>query len=739
MSHPSISLRSAIKRCAPAVSLVVSMLLAFAVVLQPAVTALAANADTYESLGTLRGSKTGFAFVVASDSHNGYGPADDNTTRAFEDMKTRYTGLSFMIHMGDVTETGAASEYAIFQSKACTLPFPVMATMGNHEARWQDPQGSLFRDEFGAPNYSFNYGSWHFVVLDTTFPGETLGTLDPATVAWLEKDLAASGSRPVAIFSHHPLLYAPASFQDSDDAFARILDKYPVAAVFCGHGHSFISWKAQGRQFQMVGALMDAAYSVVQIQGTSMIVNAISPGPDGKMQESVVASLNGAPRPDREAASSNPVTAFEASLKDNTLTGKFTLSRDAQVGFQIDDGYYNLLGAYGAGEHQFTADVSGQANGTHAVRLKAVASDIPYYTPAEFDKGTSGLLAWKTDLGSDVVGDILAYNSNKAVVGTRDGKIRCVNLTDGKTVWQYDAGSTWGGGVIDGGTLYFDTANGTLGALRMTTGKPAWRAAVDTAGFLAPPVVASTKLGKTVIAGSTSGKVYAVKATNGHKAWQYQASGAIASAAVVSGGKVYFGAWGGSAYALDASTGKLAWSTPLGRQVYYAPYLTPAVSDGKVLVTLPYDTKVGGSLLIALDAKTGKTVWQVPAGSSLMAPSVVAGDQISVMDAAGAVSLYSLDDGTFLKKTAGAGTLFTAVPGKGPVYLTGGYRGVLSFITPDGRADYAVRDSSLFISPLLAPSTAKKGWTLHGSMSGAKYLTLVADTRGRLTALAFPR
>lgn len=124
---------------------------------------------TYRSLGMLPvGYGGAYRFAVASDSHVGYGPANEKTAAALSDMSRRYPDLAFMVHMGDLTETGAAEEYRLVKEMTDSLPFPVIATAGNHESKWQDPQSSLLRTHFGAPNTSFNCGAWHFVVLDTS-------------------------------------------------------------------------------------------------------------------------------------------------------------------------------------------------------------------------------------------------------------------------------------------------------------------------------------------------------------------------------------------------------------------------------------------------------------------------------------------------------------------------------------------------------------------------------------------
>lgn len=353
---------------------ILSGLVALAVLLplllQPAVALAQGATSDYISLGRIQGGyRSTFSFAILTDSHLGYGPANAATQRAFDDMVLRHKDISFAIHMGDLTETGSQDQYALFKNLASELTFKVMPTLGNHEARWQDPQGSILKSQFGSPNFSFDFGSWHFVVLNTTYPGETLGTLDPSALAWMESDLSANKGKPVAVFSHHPLMYPYKEFQDADDEFAKILDKYQVAAVFSGHGHEFITWRSQGRQFQMIGALMDGAYSYVQVDGTWMTVYSVKPSANGTMQESVIEKVNGS----LTSADKNPVSSFTVSLDDNyVLTGHFNLTRTAQMAFEIDGGNYNDLGNMGQGAHSFAVNVAGQAKGTHSIRVKAL-------------------------------------------------------------------------------------------------------------------------------------------------------------------------------------------------------------------------------------------------------------------------------------------------------------------------------------------------------------------------------
>jgi outer membrane protein assembly factor BamB len=707
----------------PTLSRAILLAVACAVLAQPA-RAFAAAAGYYRNLGIMPNSVTpSFTFAVASDSHVGYGPATRSTTAALADMASRYPDLAFMVHMGDITETGAAAEYDEAKALLDALKIPVFATLGNHESRWQDPQGALFRNRFGSPNTSFNWGAWHFVVLDTTYPGETLGTLDPATMAWLRDDLTRNPGRPVAVFSHHPLLYLENEFQDSDAAFAQIMDEFPVRVVFSGHGHSFIKWQAQGQRFQMVGALMDGAYAVVSVNGLSLTVKSVSPGADGVYVEqglwqATVPAANA-------AAPKNPVTSVTASVEEGTLNASIDLSNPAETYFQIDNGSFVSLGRLKAGANPFTFDVSKHAYGRHTLTVKTVTTDGPFFTTIEFGKNPGALEEWRVNLGSAVTGNMVIRNEGEAIIGTRDGIVRGVRLTDGETLWSMNAGSMWGGGVIDSGKLYFGTANGDFYCVDASSGSLRWKTQIDPSGFVAPPLVTGGPAGKRVVAVSTSGKAYCLDAFSGVRKWEYQAKGAIVNSAVAEGNAVFFGSWDTNLYAVDLASGSLLWSVQLGRQVYYAPYLTPAVYNGTVYATTTYDATAGGSFLYALDAATGETKWKATGKSSFMSPWVAPGYPVTVMDAAGTVWAFSQAQGQVVWSKPGSSTLFGDAQGDGTRFVTGGYRGVVGLVNEAGRADFVAGDGHLFVSPVLVDSA--------NGQSGA----LVADTRGNLYLLSF--
>lgn len=684
-----------------------------------------------------------FKFILTTDSHFGSGQGNKNSSWALRDISQRHKDAAFLIHMGDITETGARAEYELFKKSTSALPYPILATMGNHEARWQDPQGAVFGSFFGPSTYSFDYGSWHFIVLNTTYPEQTLGTLDPQIVSWLEKDLALQAKgKPVAVFSHHPLLYEPKNFQDSDDAFLKLLDEYPIQVVFSGHGHSFIPWKVQGRNFFMIGALMDCAYAVVEVEGTQMtIYSAVKKEDNGTVfvQESFLGKVSAEPFENLK----NPITEFSVKNQQGILKGNFTLRKEAFVFFQIDGGYYNALGKKPPGNHQFSVDISKHAKGIHTIRLKAVTSDGPYFSIQEFGKDEEDLVLWQAQFASALVGRILPKSSAQVIVGTRDGYIYCVRITDGQIIWKYDALSPWGGGVLDGSRLYLGTGNGELHCIDVEKGTLIWKRTLDPAGFVEPPTFYRSSKGKFLYLGSCSGKVYAINPLIGITQWSYEATGAVTNTPSAGRDLIFFGAWDGSFYALYAATGKDAWTSRLGRQIYYSPAVNSLYYRNTVFTSTPRDNHSGGSFVYALNPSDGKEMWRTVSWQSFIEPAAPQNSPTSSVkiagrpfvlapDSSGKITAIYVDTGEIAWSLQGSGTLFSGLSNLDSIYVTGGARGVLNIFQNKMKIDYKVRDTFLFTGPLVVKLP-------HDTSEGqGKYILLQGDARGTLWAITIP-
>jgi hypothetical protein len=96
--------------------------------------------------------------------------------------------------------------------------------------------------------YSYNYANIHFVSLDSYGKeNETrlYDTLGPQ-VTWLKKDLAANTQKWTVVYWHHPPYTMGSHNSDTESDlvkirqnFLRILERYKVDLVLCGHSHAY--------------------------------------------------------------------------------------------------------------------------------------------------------------------------------------------------------------------------------------------------------------------------------------------------------------------------------------------------------------------------------------------------------------------------------------------------------------------------------------------------------------------
>ncbi len=119
---------------------------------------------------------------------------------------------------------------------------------------------ALYRERFGAYNYSFDRGGVHFVVFNTGIafdPSSAPGEWE-AQLEFLRSDLAGAGGCRTIAFGHHPLFGSGPDDADSAMVIPAerrrvILDlfaEHGVEAMFAGHWHR--NNEASAGSFEMV-------------------------------------------------------------------------------------------------------------------------------------------------------------------------------------------------------------------------------------------------------------------------------------------------------------------------------------------------------------------------------------------------------------------------------------------------------------------------------------------------------
>ena len=162
--------------------------------------------------------------------------------------------FDFMVFLGDIAyEYGTAAQlqsnfFAVYRD---FLRFvPVYPTIGNHERRTR--QGRPYFEAFVLPEperyYSFDWGSVHFVAIDTT-------QRDSTQLIWLDEDLAKNKLPWVIVFGHHPMYTNSmrGAQQWIRRAFSKILTKHKVDLVLTGHEHQYERFKINGVNYIVSG------------------------------------------------------------------------------------------------------------------------------------------------------------------------------------------------------------------------------------------------------------------------------------------------------------------------------------------------------------------------------------------------------------------------------------------------------------------------------------------------------
>lgn len=136
---------------------------------------------------------------------------------------------------GDLTEDGAAADYARLAEAVSICPFPVWPMVGNHDRR--DTLRAAFAhtppSTDGFVHYVLDHGPLRLVVLDTLEPGRHGGGFCASRALWLAETLAAAPDRPTLIALHHPPFPAGIPWMDTDPREPWVAR---LAAALAGHG-----------------------------------------------------------------------------------------------------------------------------------------------------------------------------------------------------------------------------------------------------------------------------------------------------------------------------------------------------------------------------------------------------------------------------------------------------------------------------------------------------------------------
>lgn len=169
----------------------------------------------------------------------------------------------FVLHTGDLVANGGdTSLWPIFFDieRELLLKAAFFPALGNHERN--DRNFYDFFDVSPAPYYSFNWGTCHFIVLDSDIGSisaseEKRQSFWNEQVRWLEEDLQKSQSADFRFVSaHHPPMTAVERRQGDNPhmtALMPMFEKYKLTAGFFGHDHNYQHYLKNGIHYFITG------------------------------------------------------------------------------------------------------------------------------------------------------------------------------------------------------------------------------------------------------------------------------------------------------------------------------------------------------------------------------------------------------------------------------------------------------------------------------------------------------
>ena len=213
----------------------------------------------------------------------------------------------------------------------------------------------------------------------------------------------------------------------------------------------------------------------------------------------------------------------------------------------------------------------------------------------------------------------------------------------GAALWNFATGGTVTGIALAPGSVFAGSADGRVYALRASDGTKRWD--FPTGGPVQSRIAAA---GGRVYAGSNDGQMYALRASNGTKAWAFPTGGPVQSTIAVAGRAVYAASEDATLYALSASDGRRLW----GARVNGVAGI--AVAGGAVFAC-------GADQVYALRASDGAALWSSPTGAGGATGIAVAGGVVYAGSNDNRVLALRASDGTSLWEFPAGGSVQSGI------------------------------------------------------------------------------
>ena len=187
------------------------------------------NAHNIAKIEATLADKDTLRIAFISDSHGWYSDAEDGIADV-----NRRGNIDFVIHCGDLTDTGTVKEYKWSRDALSKLNVPFVALIGNHDFLGTGDQS--YRVMYGPVDFSFIASRVKFVCLNTNATEYDYIAAVP-NFDFLEGEFTADNDRfDRSVVVMHAAPYSDQFNNNVCKAFRRYLDFMP-GLLCCVYGH----------------------------------------------------------------------------------------------------------------------------------------------------------------------------------------------------------------------------------------------------------------------------------------------------------------------------------------------------------------------------------------------------------------------------------------------------------------------------------------------------------------------
>lgn len=210
-------------------------------------------------------------------------------------------------------------------------------------------------------------------------------------------------------------------------------------------------------------------------------------------------------------------------------------------------------------------------------------------------------LLWSFQTGSWIISSpVLGFG--RVYIGSSDGKLYSINLTDGSQVWEFDTGDDIEASpLLLDGAIYVGNLSGEFFSLDARTGQVRWKYKCTNSIYGSANWVRDPKDQKLLIlVGSYDNRIYCLDAATGKLNWSYETDNYINGAPATDGVHVVFGGCDELLHILSVLDGKKTGEVWAGS---YIPGSAALVENRAYLGHY-------GNKLVCIDTDEKKIVWE---------------------------------------------------------------------------------------------------------------------------------